>query len=1064
MPDKKMVNIDGNTAAAHVAYAFSEVAAIYPITPSSDMGEKADAWAAGNRKNMFGQPLSVIQMQSEAGAVGACHGSLAAGALTTTFTASQGLLLMIPNMFKIAGELLPTVFHVTARSVACQALSIFGDHSDVMSTRSTGFAMLSSGNVQEVQDLGTIAHLATLESRIPFLHFFDGFRTSHTIQKIEELSYETMRSMLDMKYIERFRSMALKPENPVCQIGAQNPDVYFQGRETVNAFYDACPAIVRKYMKLFAEKTGRKYDLYEYIGAPDADKMIVCMGSSAQTIQETLDYLTARGEKVGALVVRLYRPFSVKDFVDVIPASVKKIAVIDRTKEPGAPGEPMYLDTVAALKDRPGLRIIGGRYGLSSKEFTPAMVKAIYDHLEKDGHHDFTVGINDDVTFKSIPVGPTLDSEPKGTRRCKFWGYGSDGTVSANKNSIKIIGESTDMYVQGYFSYDSNKSGGYTVSHLRFGKQQIQSEYLLSESDFVALHYQDYIGKYDILEGIVENGTFLINCNWKPEAVFQNFTKEMQDTIRAKKIKVYTVDAGKLAKKVGLGNKINTVMQTAFFKLSGVLPEAEAIELSKKYVEKQFKSKGQEVVEMNWNAIDAACGAIEVVPIPEVSEKCAAIEDVVPVDSDDYAKKIVDPVLRLKGDLIPVSLMSVDGKVPTGTKRLEKKGRAGKPPTFLAQMAPLSNTQYEESYFEYPGCCTGCGEVGYISMVTQLFGDRMMIANATGCSSIYGGTFPTVPYCKDSNGRGPVWGNSLFEDNAEYGFGYRLAVDANRAQLKSTITALLAKGTTPALQEALQKTLDLFKEVSNEAKAHRDYVQSLLPEALAAATDSNRELVAKLIELQDYLIEKSIWCFGGDGWAYDIGFGGLDHVMASTRNINIMVMDTEVYSNTGGQSSKATPRGAVAKFAASGKKTAKKNLGLMMTTYGSCYVASVNMVADREQTVKAMIEAEKFDGPSIIICYSPCIAHGYNLPALARKQSLKVEETGYWPLFRFNPEEASPMSWDTPAPTEDFREFTSAENRYMMLSRFMPEEAERLLDLARGDNARRFEMLKNLVK
>lgn len=1063
MANKKMVNVDGNTAAANVAYAFSEVAAIYPITPSSDMGEYADAWAATNKKNIFGEALEVIQMQSEAGAAGACHGSLSTGALTTTFTASQGLLLMIPNMFKVAGEMLPTVFHVTARSIAAQSLSIFGDHSDVMACRSTGFGFMASANVQEAQDIAAITHLASLESKIPFIHFFDGFRTSHSIQKIEEVDYETLKSMFPMDALADFRSRALNPDKPSLKVGAQNPDVYFQGRETVNKYYDVTPGIIKKYMALYAEKTGRSYKPYTYIGDPEADKIIIAMGSSTETIEETIRFLTARGEKVGALKITLYRPFEINDFVDAIPASVKKIAVLDRTKEPGSIGEPLYMDTVVALSNKRDVKIIGGRYGLSSKEFTPSMVKAVFDHLEADGHHGFTVGINDDVTHLSIPINEHIDTEDDGVVRCKFWGYGSDGTVGANKNSIKIIGEGTDQYVQGYFQYDSNKSGGYTISHLRFGKEKIQSEYLLTNTDFMALHRKDYIGKYDILEGIVEGGTFLLNSTWKPEQIFEKFTKEMQDTIIEKKIKVYNVDAAKIAKKVGLGGRINTVMQTAFFKLSGVLSEDEAIPMIKTYAEKAFKRKGMEIVRMNWDAIDASADAIEVVPIPESCEKCAPIQDVVPADSNAFAKEIVDPVIRLKGDLVPVSKMSFDGMLPTTTKRLEKKGRAGKVAPWLNKLNPLDNIQRDDIYFEYPGCCQGCGEVGYISMVTQLYGDRMIIANATGCTSIYGGTFPTSPYAADSSGKGPSWGNSLFEDNAEYGFGMRLAVDQNRKLLRSILGRLASEAPTDNLKNLAARRLEDWDSVSREMKDISEEIKKELAALVANANASEDITLADA--LKDNLIDRSIWIFGGDGWAYDIGFGGLDHVMASNKNINILVMDTEVYSNTGGQASKATPRGAVAKFAALGKQSAKKNLGLMMTTYGSCYVASINQAMDKEQCMKAFLEAEAFDGPSIIIAYAQCIAHGYDL-RLGMQQAKKTVDTGYWPMYRYNPANAKidepVFSWDSPEATMDFGEFTDAENRYKILTRAMPEEAERLQILAKKDNLRRFQELKNL--
>lgn len=1067
MKKPRHITTDGNTVASNIAYAFSEVAAIYPITPSSDMGEKADAWSALGKKNLFGEPVEVIQMQSEAGAAGAIHGTLTGGALATTFTASQGLLLLVPNMYKIAGEMQPTVFHVSARSLAAQSLSIFGDHSDVMSTRATGFALISSGNVQEAQDLAAIAHLSTLKSKIPFLHFFDGFRTSHSVQKIEEVTYDELKELLDMKYVEEFRASALRPDDPLCKVGAQNPDVYFQGRETVNRYYANCPAIVQEYMDAYAKKTGRKYELFEYVGVPDAEKIVISMGSSTQTVEETIKYLNAKGEKVGAVKVRLYRPFSVEAFLSKIPESVKKIAVLDRTKEPGAIGEPLYLDVVAAFKGNPDVKITGGRYGLSSKEFTPSMVKAVFDHIDNDGWHDFTIGINDDVTHKSIPVKEEIDAEQQGIIRCKFWGYGSDGTVSANKNSITIIGQNTDQYVQGYFQYDSNKSGGFTVSHLRFGKEPIQSEYLLNNCEFVALHRPQYIGKYDLLEGITEGGTFLINSSQQPDRIFQLFTAGMQETIRKKKIKVYAIDAAKIAKSVGLGGRINSVMQTAFFKLSGVLPEKEAIDLIKKYIEKQFKLKGLDIVEMNWKAIDAAVDAVVEVPVPKASPelKHADILDVVPPGMGEFADKVMDPVLRLKGDIVPVSLMSLNGTVPTGTKKYEKRGKPGNPDKWVEKLDFVPPCNIAEPYFEHPGCCSGCGETPYIHLATQIYGDRMMIANATGCSSIYGGTFPSIPYSTDSNGRGPAWANSLFEDNAEYGFGMRLAVDANRRQLKTNLTTLHDGTKDAKLKKSLKKTFDLWEDVGPDAKENAEVIKKMLPGLLKSVDAGLKPVVAKIIELQDYIVDKSIWILGGDGWAYDIGFSGLDHVMASDKNVNLLVMDTEVYSNTGGQSSKATPRGAVAKFASDGKKLGKKNLGLMMTTYGNAYVASVNMGMNREQSARAIVEAEKHKGPSLIIAYSPCIAHGYDM-RLKKKQSEKASKTGYWPMYRFNPSLTelgeNPFTWDSPEVDADFRSFTEEEIRYRSLMKANPAEAKRLHDLAIEDNRRRFEDLLHL--
>jgi pyruvate/2-oxoacid:ferredoxin oxidoreductase alpha subunit/pyruvate/2-oxoacid:ferredoxin oxidoreductase beta subunit/Pyruvate/2-oxoacid:ferredoxin oxidoreductase gamma subunit len=1057
------LNTDGNRAAANVAYAFSQVAAIYPITPSSDMGEYSDTWSIEGRKNIFGERVEVIQMQSESGAAGAIHGALSAGSLATTFTASQGLLLMLPAMYKMAGEMLPVVFHVSARSLACQSLSIFGDHSDVMSARSTGFAMLASSNVQEAQDMAIIAHLSTLQTKIPFLHFFDGFRTSHSIQKIIPVSYDEMRSMLDMSLVEEFRGQALKPEAPVCKVGAQNPDVYFQGRETVNRFYDNCPGVVQKQMDAFAEKTGRRYKLFEYIGAPDAERIIVAIGSSTETIEETINFLRSKGEKVGLVKIRLYRPFSLSHFLPEIPKSVKEIAVLDRTKEPGSIGEPLYLDVVAALsKARPDIRIIGGRYGLSSKEFTPSMVKAVYDHLANDGWHNFTVGINDDVTHRSIPVTGEIDSEQEGIVRCKFWGYGSDGTVSANKNAIKIIGENTNLFVQGYFQYDSNKSGGWTISHLRFGKEKIQSEYLLNKVDFVALHRPQYIGQYDILEGITEGGTFLINTSQKPENIFRLFTKDMQDTIRLKKIQVFAIDASKIAKSVGLGGRISSVMQTAFFKVSGVLPEAAAIELIKNFVKKQFARKGPEIVEMNWKAIDAACAAVIEVPVPDQIDKHAEVTQVVPPNSGWFAENIVDPILRLKGDTIPVSHMPTNGVIPTGTKRLEYRGEPGNPATWIEKLSFVSEPNIKEPYIEHTPSCSGCGEVPYIHLATQLFGDRMIIANATGCTSIYGGTFPLTPYTKDKDGKGPAWANSLFENNAEFGFGMRLAVDANRRQLKTNVEALVKITANEALKQALEKSLALFNEVTQEAKNHAEYVKQLLVSE-SEVLDEN-PLLSRVIELQDYFVDKSIWIIGGDGWAYDIGFGGLDHIMASNRNVNLLVLDTEVYSNTGGQASKATPRGAVAKFAGNGKKMGKKNLGLMMSSYNNAYVASVNMGMDREKTALAFVEAEKHNGPSIIIAYSPCIAHGYDM-RLTKKQSEKAAKCGYWPMYRFNPNlraEDRPLTWDGPELDTKFEHYLEEEVRYKTLNLTDPEEAIRLTELARKDNEQRMKEVKQL--
>lgn len=1164
--------IEGNTAATHVAYAFSEVAAIYPITPSSTMGELADEWAAQKRKNIFGQVLDVIEMQSEAGAAGAVHGSLSAGALTTTFTASQGLMLMLPNMHKIAGEMLPTAFHVSARSLACQSLSIFGDHSDVMSARNTGFALIASGSVQEAMDLATVAHLATLKSKVPFLHFFDGFRTSSEIQKVEMIPYETLAEMLEMEYVKDFRSRAMSPEKPMIKVGAQNPDVYFQGRETVNKYYAVTPEIVQEYMDKLADKVGRQYHLFDYIGSPDAEKIIISMCSSIETIEETVNYLVQKGEKVGAIKVRLFRPFSIEALISSIPETVKRIAVLDRTKEPGAIGEPLYMDVSVALRGK-DISVIGGRYGLSSKEFTPTMVKAVYDHLDGKNFHDFTVGIEDDVTGRSLSQGKELDTEPEGTIRCKFWGYGSDGTVSANKNSIKIIGDNTDMFAQGYFQYDSKKSGGVTISHLRFGKKDIQSPYLLKHVDFVALHNPAYIGRYDILEGIKDNGIFLLNSHWKVEEVFENLTGDLQKAIIEKKIKVYNINALKIAQEVGLGWRISTIMQAAFFKISGVLPEKQAMKLIKDAIKKTFISKGENVVKMNWAAVDKAAAALEEVPVPDKITKSAPTPKLIPDDADGFCKNVIDPIMHFNGDVVKVSQMPFDGFIPTGTTRLEKRGVAPEVPRWIPENciqcnqcsmvcphaairvkqidpndmkeAPesfitiKSNTKNERDlhfrvqvyiedcigcgscintcpskvkalefmtteeareageadkavffdnlpdnvldgvrretvkgsqflmpYFEFSGACGGCGETPYVKLATQLFGDRMIIANATGCSSIYGGTFPTIPYCKDKQGRGPTWANSLFEDNAEYGFGMRLAVDANRKQMMDNIDELLELGTTPELKQALEKSKDLWDAVGEEAKAAAKAVKDALPAALEKSTEKTRATLEKIIELQDFIVDRSVWSIGGDGWAYDIGYGGLDHVVAMGRNVNILVLDTEVYSNTGGQASKATPTGSIAKFASSGKRTKKKDLGMMVMTYGYVYVASIAMGANQTQCLKAFLEAESYPGPSLIIAYSPCINHGIDMSHTQQEEKLAME-TGYWLLYRYNPllaeEGKNPLILDSREPKVDYYDFLKNEIRYRSLEQRFPEHAKELFEQAAQEAKERYALYKKLA-
>ncbi len=1168
---KQFEPIEGNTAATHVAYAYSEVAAIYPITPSSTMGELADEWAAQGRKNIWNQVLDVIEMQSEGGASGAVHGCLSAGALTTTFTASQGLMLMLPNMHKIAGEMLPTVFHVSARSLACQSLSIFGDHSDVMSARNTGFALLCSGSVQEVMDLAAVAHLATLKSQVPFLHFFDGFRTSAEIQKVEMIPYETLAELIEPEFIQDFRSRALNPEKPMMKVGQQNPDVYFQGRETVNKFYRVTPAIVQEYMNKFAAKVGRPYHLFDYVGAPDAEKVVIIMGSGAETAEETINHLNSRGARLGLVKVRLYRPFDAAALNAALPKTVKTVAVLDRTKEPGSLGEPLYLDVAVALSGRPA-KVIGGRYGLSSKEFTPEMVKAVYDHLGGKATHGFTVGIEDDVTGTSLALGPSIDTERPGTVRCKFWGYGSDGTVGANKNSIKIIGDNTDQFVQGYFQYDSKKSGGVTISHLRFGKEKIQSQYLLKKVDFVALHKPSYIGRYDILEGLREGGIFLLNSNWKASEVFENLTPDMQKTIIDKKIKVYTIDALKIAEACGLGNRINSIMQACFFKISGVLPEAEAIDLIKAAIKKSFLKKGMEVVEMNWNSVAKASASLEQVPIPAKITKSAPLPKLVPDNADDFTRSVILPIMHFKGDSIPVSKMPYDGRVPTGTASLEKRGIApevpqwlpehciqcnqcalvcphatirpkqvlpadmkGAPKSFITlkstakndkdlqyrlqiyvedcvgcencvevcptkvkalKMVPieearaagevenekffealtydnldgqktdtLRGSQLLQPLFEFHGACAGCGETPYIKLASQLFGDRMLIANATGCSSIYGGTFPTMPYAKNAAGQGPAWANSLFEDNAEYGFGFRLAVDSNRRQLLANVDAALQSGTAPALMDALKNMKEMWAQTGDAAQAAAKAVRDALPAALAKG-GAAKPALEKIRQLQDYLVERSVWCIGGDGWAYDIGYGGLDHVLAMNRNVNMLVLDTEVYSNTGGQASKATPTGSVAKFAASGKKTTKKDLGKMAMSYGYVYVASVAMGANMNHCLKAFLEAESYPGPSLIIAYSPCINHGIDMSKSQAEEKLAVD-TGYWTLYRFNPllakEGKNPFQLDSKEPTLTYDTFLKNEIRYKTLAQQYPDIAKVLFAQAAAEAKLRFESYKKMA-
>ncbi len=1161
----KKQTIDGNTAAAHVAYAFSDISAIYPITPSSPMAEFCDEWAAFGRKNLFNQTMRIAEMQSEAGAAGAVHGSLAAGALTTTFTASQGLLLMIPNMYKIAGELLPCVFHVSARTVAQQALSIFGDHSDVMACRQTGFAMTASASVQEVMDMATISHLATLKAKIPFLHFFDGFRTSHEVSKIDMIEYEDMAKMLDMDAVEDFRKKAMNPEHPHQQGTAQNPDTFFQNREACNKYYDAVPKIVQDVMDEFYKVVGRRYNLFDYVGAPDAKNVIVLMGSGCDVAEEAINYLNSKGAKLGAIKVRLYRPFSAKAFIDIIPKSCTKLCVLDRTKEPGAIGDPLYLDVISALAEvGKEMDVLKGRYGLSSKDFTPSMVKAIFDNMEtKSPKNGFTIGIDDDVTKLSLDVKDYVDSAPEGTVRCKFFGLGADGTVGANKNSIKIIGDHTDMYAQGYFQYDSKKSGGITVSHLRFGKKPIQSAYFIDTADFIGCHNPSYVTRYDILDGIKEGGVFLLNSSWSLEQMEKELPASMKNTIAKKKLKFYNIDAIKIAGEVGLGGRINMVMQAAFFKVANVIPVEDAFKYMKDAVKKTYGKKGEKVVNMNNQAIDIASDKLEQVAYPESWATTTEGATPIALPDSDYYKTIIHPVNTLKGDSIPVSAFDPAGIVPTGTTKFEKRGIAVVVPDwkpqncimcnqcslvcphgcirpilateeqlknapkgyetkdargfdgykYRIQLSPLDCTgcgncaqtcpakekalvmkslpemvaqegenwefaaklpepeldfktntiigsQYKKPLFEFSGACTGCGETPYVKLITQLFGDRMLIANATGCSSIYGGSSPTCPYTVNDEGHGPAWANSLFEDNAEFGYGMNLAMVQRRNALKDKVKAAI-EGDVPAdAKEVLSCWLE-NADNGEQSKVCAKKLKEVLPK------HPSNKLLAEILKDADLFVKKSVWIFGGDGWAYDIGYGGLDHVIAMGEDVNILVMDTEVYSNTGGQSSKATPTGSTAKFAASGKRTKKKDLGAIAMTYGYVYVASVAMGANQNQLLKAINEAESYNGPSLVIAYAPCINHGINMGKAQEEQKLAVE-SGYWPLYRYNPvlkdEGKNPFSLDSKDPTRDYKEFIKSETRYRSLMQLFPEVAEQLFDKAEAEAKERLEYYKLLAK
>ena len=1168
----KTVTIDGNTAAAHVAYAFSDVAAIYPITPSSPMAEVADEWGAQGRTNLFGQKVRIAEMQSEGGAAGAVHGSLSAGALTTTFTASQGLLLMIPNMYKISGELLPGVFHVSARALAAHSLSIFGDHSDVMACRQTGFAMLASASVQEVMDLALVTHLSAIKASVPFVHFFDGFRTSHEVQKIEQIEYEDMAKLLDYDAVNAFRARALNPEHPHQAGTAQNPDIYFQGREAANKRYLEIPGIVQDYMDKVGELTGRKYHLFDYVGAPDAERVIVIMGSGADVVEETVNYLNSKGEKLGLIKVRLYRPFAADKFIEAIPASCKRIAVLDRTKEPGSLGEPLYLDIVDALKEAGrDIECFGGRYGLGSKEFTPTMVKAVYDNLSlAQPKNHFTVGIIDDVTNTSLPMGELVNAAPEGTICCKFYGLGSDGTVGANKNSIKIIGDHTNMYAQGYFAYDSKKSGGLTISHLRFGKTPIQSPYLIDSADFVACHNASYVTKYDMLDGLKDNGIFLRNSPGTVEDMERELPASMKQAIARKHIRFYNIDGVKLAREVGMGNRINTVMQSAFFKLAEIIPAEEAIGYMKAAAKKSYMKKGEDVVNKNYAAIDIGVTGLEEVKYPEAWANATEGAVAMDVSDDPYFVDFIKPILAQEGDKLPVSKLAPDGFVPTGTTKYEKRGIAVEVPSWIPEnciqcnrcslvcphacirpfvmengteapeefktikaigvgdgkafrvqvspydctgcgncvdvcpskvkalkMVPLADcekvenanwnfalelptldlpvkkasvkgSQYLQPLFEFSGACAGCGETPYVKLVTQLFGDRMIVANATGCSSIYGGSAPTCPYTVNKQGHGPAWANSLFEDNAEFGFGMSLATSQRREKVADLVKALIA---VSYCDEDLKAAGRNWLDNMDDAEGSRAAAAKLLEELHASVIDGcpceactlGREVLANA----DLLVKKSQWIFGGDGWAYDIGYGGLDHVLAMDEDVNVLVMDTEVYSNTGGQSSKATPTGSVAKFAAAGKRTKKKDLGMMAMSYGYVYVAKVCMGANPEQLIKAITEAEAYKGPSLIIAYAPCINHGVKAGmGKAQAEAKKAVEAGYWPLYRYNPDLAAegknPFTLDSKPATLDYKEFILGENRYASLKQQFPGIADELFNRAEAEAKDKYDYYKKL--
>ncbi len=1165
---KMMKTMDGNTAASHVAYAFTDVAAIYPITPSSTMAEVVDEWSANGRKNLFGQTVQVVELQSEAGAAGALHGSLTAGALTTTFTASQGLLLMIPNMYKVAGELLPGVFHVSARAVASHALSIFGDHSDVMATRQTGFALLASGSVQEVMDLASVAHLSAIKASLPFLHFFDGFRTSAEVQKIEVISQEDLGKLVDWNAIEKFRQRALNPEHPKVMGTAQNPDIFFQAREASNPFYDKLPDIVAEYMAKISALTGREYRLFNYYGAPDAENIIVAMGSVTECAEETVDYLLSKGQKVGLVKVHLYRPFSAKHLLDVVPKTVKRIAVLDRTKEPGAPGDPLYLDVQHVFYGKPEApQIYSGRYGLGSKDTTPSQICAVYSNLSSAEPKDkFTIGIKDDVTLTSLDDSECVRIAPEGTIRCKFWGLGSDGTVGANKNSIKIIGDKTDMYAQGYFAYDSKKSGGVTISHLRFGKNPIKSTYLIDEADFIACHNQAYVHQYDLLKGLKPEGIFLLNTQWSEKELEDHLPASMKKYLADQKIKFYTINATDIAEEIGLGNRINMIMQSAFFKLAKVIDIEKAIQYMKEAVEETYGKKGEKIVQMNNLAIDRGIEALKQINIPDAWKNAIEPKAHTKENLPSFIENILIPMNRQEGDLLPVSSFSgrENGCFPMGTSAYEKRGIAIHTPEwqiehciqcnhcsyvcphaairpfliteeelatapstlttkkalgkglenyhFKIQVSPLDCTgcgncadicptkekslvmkpiqsqqveidhwnwaiklpekkkiidpftvkgsQFIKPLLEFSGACVGCGETPYTKLITQLFGDRMLIANATGCSSIWGASAPSVPYCVNDEGKGPAWANSLFEDNAEYGFGMVLGINQIRDRIAHRMKQLINHDISNELKQSLEAWIKEMN-LAEPSKEHSKMILDLFEKENPKDSDA-KDLIAEIKSYKDYLIKKSVWVFGGDGWAYDIGYGGLDHVVASGEDINLLVMDTEVYSNTGGQSSKATPTASIAKFAASGKKSKKKDLGLMALSYGYVYVAQVAMGADKNHLIKVLKEAESYDGPSLVIAYAPCINHGikYGM-GKTLEQEKRAVEAGYWHLYRYNPllknEGKNPFILDSKPPTASFRDFIMSEIRYSSLKVAFPELAEKLFEKAEQDAKERLE-------